>query len=139
VYEVHDWAEVHRLFERERLSKSAIAKRLGMSRPTVIRLPGLDEPPRYQRESAGSRLDAYKHAIAAMLDADPEVAATVILEREGHGNSRFAPHAASSYSWMSPPRMSRLRTPPEVPAGAGGSDRASGARRSSPRCGRLAL
>jgi DNA-binding transcriptional regulator LsrR (DeoR family) len=42
---VHDWAEVHRLYEREGLSKSAIAKRLGMSRPTVIRLLGLDEPP----------------------------------------------------------------------------------------------
>jgi hypothetical protein len=78
---VHDWAEVHRLFERERLSKSAIAKRLGMSRPTVIRLLGLDEPPCYQRESAGSKLDAYKHAIAAMLDADPKVPATVILEQ----------------------------------------------------------
>jgi transposase len=81
VYQVHDWAEVHRLFERERLSKSAIAKRLGMSRPTVIRLLRLGEPPRYQRESAGSKLDAYKHAIAAMLDADPQVPATVILER----------------------------------------------------------
>jgi hypothetical protein len=29
VYQVQDWAEVHRLYERERLSKSAIAKRLG--------------------------------------------------------------------------------------------------------------
>jgi transposase len=71
VYQVHDWAEVHRLFEREGLSKSAIARRLGMSRPTVIRLLGLQEPPRYQREPAGSKLDAYKHAIAAMLDGDP--------------------------------------------------------------------
>jgi hypothetical protein len=78
---VHDWAEVHRLYERERLSKSQIAKRLVMSRPTVIRLPGLEGPPRYQRESPGSKLDAYKHAIAAMLDSDPEVPATVILER----------------------------------------------------------
>jgi transposase len=87
VYQVHDWAEVHRLFERERLSKSAIAKRLGMSRPTVIRLLGLPEPPRYQRESPGSKLDAYKDAIAAMLDADPQVPATVILEhlrRDGY-------------------------------------------------------
>jgi transposase len=87
VYQVHDWAEVHRLFERERLSKSAIAKRLGMSRPTVIRLLGLEEPPCYQRESAGSKLDTYKHAIAAMLDGDPQVPATVILEhlrRDGY-------------------------------------------------------
>ena len=88
MYDVHDWAEVHRLFERERLSKSAIAKRLGMSRPTVIRLLGLDEPPRYQRVSPGSKLDVYKHAIAAMLDADPGVPATVILgrlRRDGYG------------------------------------------------------
>jgi transposase len=88
VYQVHDWAEVHRLFEREGLSKSAIAKRLGMSRPTVIRLLALDEPPRYQRESPASKLDVYKDAIAAMLDADPEVPATVILEhlrRDGYG------------------------------------------------------
>jgi transposase len=87
VYQVHDWAEVHRLFEREGLSKAAIARRLGMSRPTVIRLLGLQEPPRYQRAPAGSKLDAYKHAIAAMLDADPQVPATVILEhlrRDGY-------------------------------------------------------
>jgi len=87
---VRDWAEVHRLCERERLSKSAIAKRLGMSRPTVIRLLGLDEPPRYQRESPGSKLDPYKHAIAAMLDADSQVAATVILEhlrRDGYAGA----------------------------------------------------
>jgi transposase len=87
VYQVQDWAEVHRLFERERLSKSAIARRLGMSRPTVIRLLGLQEPPRYRREPAGSKLDAHKQAVAAMLDADPEVAATVILEhlrRDGY-------------------------------------------------------
>ena len=87
MYDVRDWAEVHRLFERERLSKSAIAKRLGMSRPTVIRLLGLSEPPRYQRVSPGSKLDGYKHAIAAMLDADPAVPATVILEhlrRDGY-------------------------------------------------------
>jgi transposase len=87
VYQVHDWAEVHRLFEREHLSKSAIAKRLGMSRPTVIRLLGLQEPPCYQRAPAGSKLDPHEHAIAAMLDADPQVPATVILEhlrRDGY-------------------------------------------------------
>jgi transposase len=85
VYQVQDWAEVHRLYDREGLSKSAIAKRLGMSRPTVIRLLGLQEPPRYQREPAGSKLDAHKQAVAAMLDADPEVPATVILEHLRRG------------------------------------------------------
>jgi transposase len=46
---VKDWAEVHRLFERENLSKSAISRRLGMSRNTVARLLELPEPPRYTR------------------------------------------------------------------------------------------
>ena len=38
MFGVHDWAEVRRLYHREQLSKSAIARRLGMSRPTVMRL-----------------------------------------------------------------------------------------------------
>jgi transposase len=80
VFDVDDWAEVRRLFHREQLSKSAIARRLGMSRPTVIRLLGLPEPPRYVRRPAGSMLDPHKDQIAQILDQDPEVPATVILE-----------------------------------------------------------
>jgi len=80
VYDVHDWAEVHRLFHREHVSKSAIARRLHMSRSTVVRLLELTEPPRYRRESPGSKLDPFKDAIAAMLDEDDEAPATVILE-----------------------------------------------------------
>jgi transposase len=81
VYQVHDWAEVHRLREREKLKKTAIARRLGMSRNTVDRLLGMDEPPRYERKPKGSLLDAFKLDIAEMLDDNPEVPATVVLER----------------------------------------------------------
>lgn len=81
MYAVHDWAEVHRLHRVEGLSKSAIAMRLGMSRTTVIRLLGLREPPRYKRAPAGSCLDGFAEAIAAMLAEDPRVPATVVLER----------------------------------------------------------
>jgi transposase len=81
VYDVHDWAEVHRLYHREHLRKSTIATRLGMSRTTVIRLLELEEPPRYVREAPGSKLDEHKDAIAAILDHDPKAPATVILER----------------------------------------------------------
>jgi transposase len=79
VYDVHDWAEIHRLHRREHLTKATIARRLEMSRTTVIRLLELTEPPRYVREVASSKLDPYKDAIAAMLDVDPEVPATVVL------------------------------------------------------------
>ncbi|GIU99047.1 MAG: hypothetical protein KatS3mg014_0663 [Actinomycetota bacterium] len=67
MFDVHDWAEVHRLYHREGLSKAAIARRLD-SRPTVIRLLGLPEPPRYLRRPAASKLDPHKDRIAEMLD-----------------------------------------------------------------------
>ncbi len=81
MYEVQDWAEVHRLFHREGWAKSKIAEKLGMSRNTVTRLLERGEPPRYERRAAGSKLDPHKGSIAKMLDVDPKVSARVILER----------------------------------------------------------
>lgn len=78
---MEDWAEVHRLSHREGLSKAAIARRLGMSRNTVARLLELDEPPRYVRTPRGSQVDPFAEAIAAMLDEDPKVPATVIRDQ----------------------------------------------------------
>ena len=88
MYQVHDWAEVHRLFHRDRVSKTGIAERLGMSRNTVARLLELTEPPRYERPAGGSKLVPFKGSILKMLDEDERAAATVILERlrrEGYG------------------------------------------------------
>ncbi len=85
---MEDWAEVHRLFHREKMSKAAIARSLGMSRNTVDRLLGLAEPPRYRRTPAGSQIDPFAERIASLLAADPTVRATVIRERlraEGYG------------------------------------------------------
>jgi len=90
VYSVHDWAEVHRLHHVEGMGKAAIAAKLGMGRTTVHRLLGLSEPPRYQRRRAGSKLDPFCDAIAAMLREDPKVPATVIaprLRRQGFTGS----------------------------------------------------
>ena len=100
MFSVHDWAEVRRLYHREHLSKSAIARRLGMSRPTVIRLLELPHPPRYERPPAGSKLDPHKDAIAEMLDQDAGVPATVILDhlrRRGYdgGITILKEHVAS--------------------------------------------
>jgi transposase len=78
---VKDWAEVHRLFHRDRWSKTAIAEQLHMSRNTVDRLLGLDEPPHYVRAAKGSGLDAFGDDIVAMLAENPSAPATVILER----------------------------------------------------------
>jgi transposase len=78
MYDVHDWAEVHRLHHVEGLSKAAVAAKLSMSRTTVHRLLGLSEPPRYVRSSGGSQVAGFAEAIAAMLDEDATVPATVI-------------------------------------------------------------
>lgn len=80
MYDVQDWAEVRRLF-RDGWSKTAIAEKLGMSRNTVTDLIAREAPPRYERQPAGSMVDEFADAIAAMLDEDPKVPATVILER----------------------------------------------------------
>lgn len=87
MYEVHDWAEVHRLFDREGWTKTKIAEKLGMSRNTVARLLDLAEPPSYERSPTGSKLDPYRGAIAKMLDEDPQAPATVMIEhlrRDGY-------------------------------------------------------
>lgn len=81
MYKVQDWAEVQRLFHREGWTKTAIAERLGMSRNTVDRLLKLPEPPHYERERAGSAVDAFMDDILAMLEENPKAPATVILER----------------------------------------------------------
>jgi transposase len=87
VYEVHEWAKVRELY-REGVSKKAIARRLGMSRNTVARLVASEQPPRYERQRAGSQLDPFKGAVLEMLRTDASVPATVIrehLQRSGYG------------------------------------------------------
>lgn len=81
MYDVHEWAEVHRLHHVEGLSKAAVAAKLSMSRTTVHRLLALDGPPRYRRRSSGSQVERFAEVIAAMLAEDPRVPATVIAQR----------------------------------------------------------
>jgi len=80
VYDVQDWAEVRRL-SRDGWTNTDIAEKFGMSRNTVASLLAKQTPPRYERAAAGSMLDRYADAIAAMLDENPKAPATVIRER----------------------------------------------------------
>lgn len=99
MYQVHDWAKVKDLV-RQGVSKQHIAERLGCSRTTVYRLLSLEAPPSYERAPAGSLLDPFKDAVAALLTADATAPATVIrqhLQRQGYGGgiSILKDHLAS--------------------------------------------
>jgi hypothetical protein len=54
---------------------------------------------------------------------------------EGHTNSGSPPQAARSYSWISPPRTSRVRTTAPCAGHGVGPGRGSGVLSPSPRCG----
>ena len=73
---MEDWAEIHRLFHRERLPKATNARRLGTSRNSVVRLLGLTEPPRCVRTPQGSQVDPFAEAIAATREADSRLGHT---------------------------------------------------------------
>ena len=80
---VEDWAEIRRLYRAEGLPIKLIARTLGISRNTVRAALASDGPPKYEREPAGSAVDAFEDAIRAQLGAVPTMPATVIAERVG--------------------------------------------------------
>src|SRR5207244_12035397 len=83
VIDVEDWAEIRRLHRAEGLGIKAIARRLGVARNTVRDALRSDVPPRYERSSTGSSVDAVELRITELLGEFPEMAATVIAERIG--------------------------------------------------------
>lgn len=87
MYDVQDWALVRQLFNQGK-SKTAIARQLGMSRNTVASLLASNEPPNYKRSPKASILDPYKGAIAAFLNDDADVPATVIIDHLRAGGYR---------------------------------------------------
>jgi hypothetical protein len=65
------------------VSISQIARVLGVSRNTVRSALTSTSPPKYQREPAGSAVDAVEAQIRELLRAFPTMPATVIAERIG--------------------------------------------------------
>ncbi len=84
---VEDWAEIRRLRRAEKMSISEIARVLEISRNTVKAALRSDAPPRYEREPAGSIVDAVELRIRELLKAYPTMPATVIAERIGWARS----------------------------------------------------
>jgi transposase len=70
---VEQWAEIRRLHRVERLSIREISKRTGLHRKTIRRALAAPVPPKYRRESAGSKVDPFKDWICEQLQADPKI------------------------------------------------------------------
>lgn len=77
---VEQWAEVRRLHFVRKLSIHEIHRRTGLHRETIRRALGSDEPPRYRRARAGSKLDAFKDEIHRLLGEEPRMPGQRIRE-----------------------------------------------------------
>lgn len=67
----------------EGVPKAAIARRLGISRTTVVKAVGSDCPPRYERMPVATSFVVFEPRVRALLEVEPEMPATVIAERVG--------------------------------------------------------
>jgi transposase len=65
------------------LSGREISRRTGLARETVARLLAATEPPKYQREPTGSKLDPFKDWICERLAADPRIQSQRLREMAG--------------------------------------------------------
>jgi transposase len=80
---VEQWAEVRRMRRVEGLSAREISRRTGLARDTVARLLAAGEPPRYERQPAGSKLDPFRDWICEALAADPRIHSQRLREMAG--------------------------------------------------------
>ena len=67
-----EWAQV-RALAADGVTKSEIARRLGMNRRTVTRYIEAGEPPRYERAPVGSMLDPLEPVLRRLLEEWPEI------------------------------------------------------------------
>lgn len=81
-----EWAEV-RTLAASGISQHEIARRLGINRRTVKRLVESDEPPRYRRSPAGSKVDRFEAVIHKTLEDWPDIKAPRMTDilRDEHG------------------------------------------------------
>ena len=74
------WAEIRRLYEVERLSQAAIARRLHCHHRTVRKALSMASPPAPTREPSENILDRYRAQIDALVDKYPDLSAVRVRE-----------------------------------------------------------
>jgi len=82
VITVEDWALVRRL-AADGVAKAEIARKLGISRTTVLKAIASESPPRYERRPGPTSFTPYEAKVRRLLAETPEMPATVLAERVG--------------------------------------------------------
>ena len=79
---MEDWALIRRL-AADGVPKAEIARKLGVSRTTVIKAVGSAGPPRYERAPAATSFTPFEARVRELVSETPEMPATVLAERVG--------------------------------------------------------
>lgn len=79
---LEDWALIRRL-AAEGTPHAAIARRLGISRTTVVKAVASSEPPRYVRTPTATAFAVFEPRVRALLKENPDLPAVVLAERVG--------------------------------------------------------
>lgn len=107
---VEQWAEIRRLYFVEKRSKRAIHRLTGAHRDTITRAVSSEAPPKYARESAGSKLDPFKEWIGEQLRADPTIPSLRLRELAGELGYAGGKTIFDDYVREIRPRFARPRT-----------------------------
>ena len=83
---MEDWALVRRL-AADGVPKAEIARKLGISRTTVIKAIASDGPPKYERAPAPTSFTPFEVQVRQLLSETPDMPATVLAERVGWAGS----------------------------------------------------
>jgi hypothetical protein len=79
---VEDWALIRRL-AADGVPKAEIARKLGISRTTVIKATAMEGPPKYERAPAPTSFTPFEVRVRQLLSETPDMPATVLAERVG--------------------------------------------------------
>ena len=83
---MEDWALIRRLAAEE-VPHAAIARRVGISRTTVVKAVNWDGPRRYERTPAVTSFATVEARVRGLLSDTPDMPATVLAERVGWAGS----------------------------------------------------
>ncbi|CCI52271.1 helix-turn-helix domain-containing protein [Nostocoides jenkinsii] len=83
---MEDWALIRRL-AADGVAKAEIARKLGISRTTVVKAVASSGPPKYERAASATSFTPFESRVRALLAETLGMPATVIAERVGWSGS----------------------------------------------------